>query len=189
MTDSQIAIFAYGSLCSVESMEESLGRRYDGPYVVCAIDGWRRGWDVAVPNTTFYADTPDGRLTPGRILYLNVRRQPRSTVVGALFVVEHSDLEAFDRRESEYERIDVSGDLRGVRLATGRAVTYVARPRHVVSHVDSPRDAAVRATYLRVLERAYRDLGAGFRARFDETTDPVPRDLVIEDLRDPGPPV
>jgi hypothetical protein len=183
----EMAIFGFGSLCSVASMEQSLGRKYDRPYLPCELAGWRRGWDVAMPNKVFYAKTPEGTMRPENILYLNIRRQQGATVNGTLFIVRTSEIEAFDRREWIYDRVDVTQDLRGVQVLGGQAVAYVAKSEYVMREVDSPRIAAVRATYLRIMGDAFRDLGE-FRAEFDRTSDPVPEHLVIEDFRDPSEP-
>ena len=54
----EVALFGYGSLLSVASLEQTLQRRYDGPLVACSVEGWRRTWNVAMPNQTFYTETP-----------------------------------------------------------------------------------------------------------------------------------
>lgn len=184
----EIGLFGYGSLCSMASMERSLGRKYDGPCVPCDLTGWRRGWDAGMPNKAFHAKTPEGVLHPENILYLNIRRQPGAAVNGMLFVIPTSEIELFDRREWIYDRVDVTSDLRGVEVSGGQATAYVAKTEYVMRDVKSPRVAAVRATYLQILADAFRDQGEPFRAEFERTSDPVPEHLVIEDIRDAGEP-
>lgn len=184
------ALFGYGSLISIESLERTLGHRYEGPFVICALEGWRRVWDVAMPNDTFFTETASGRMYPEYVLYLNVRREPGTLLNGVLFVVNQSELEAFDRREWIYTREDVTSQIRGAVISGGKAYIYVGKADHLMSGVESPKRAAVRASYLEILEAGFRALGAAFRGDFEASSDPIPAHLVIDDRKDvvQGPP-
>ena len=177
------AIFGYGSLCLRESVERTLGHRYEGPSVRCALAGWRRAWDVAMPNETIYADTASGPLVPESILYLNVRPDADSSVNGVVLVVSTEELEAFDRRESVYNRVRATDALRGVRVDGGDAWVYVAKPEHIRRSVAEPAQAAVLSTYLEIIEAARQHWGDQFRRDWDASSDPVPQHLVIRDRR------
>ncbi|HEU4389559.1 MAG TPA: gamma-glutamylcyclotransferase family protein [Blastocatellia bacterium] len=176
-------IFGYGSLISIASLERTLERTYDGPFVTCRVAGWRRSWDVAMPNPGFCAYTAAGLLVPEHILYLNVRRASGSLLNGVLFGVSRQELQAMDKREWIYDRAPVNDQLRGVRIAGGEAYIYVAKPEFIMSNIESPAVAAVRGSYLEILEAGFSDLAGSFRNEFDKTTDPVPRHLVIADRR------
>ncbi len=93
LTRGETALFGYGSLCSVASLERSLGRHYEGPFVRCEVEGWRRSWDVGMPNRAFFLETPEGRVYPEHILYLNVKPAPGCLLNGVLFVVNDAELE------------------------------------------------------------------------------------------------
>jgi hypothetical protein len=54
--------------------------------------------------------------------------------------------------------------------------------------VATPDVAAVRSTYLDIVEDGLRDQGAEFRRAYERSSDEVPRHLVIDDLADPSPP-
>lgn len=183
LIDNEVAIFGYGSLLSVASLERTLRRHYGGPFVACSIEGWRRSWNIAMPNETFYAEIPSGRLTPERIIYLNVTAQPGSLLNGVLFVVGPEELQAMDKREWIYDRMTITAQLRGVNISGGDAFTYVAKPEYLVTEVASPAIAAIRARYLEILETGLSDLGASFRNAYEQSSDPVPRQLVIDDIR------
>ena len=177
------AVFGYGSLLSIASLERTLGRSYRGPFVVCAIEGWRRRWNVTMPNEVFAYHDATGWVTPERIVYLNVERRPGSRVNGVLFVVNEEELQRFDTREWIYDRADITSMLSGIAVGGGSAWVYCGQAEHVLSHAASPRAAAVRSTYLRILEDGHRGLGPEFVRAYQETTDPVPEALVIEDVR------
>lgn len=176
----QTALVGYGSLLSRPSLERTLRRTYTGPFLQTAIRGWRRTWDAAMPNKTFYTETPDGPMTPEAILYLNVRRDPSANMNGVIFVVEPEELAAYDRRESIYDRVDVTIDL-DVKLETGAAYMYVCRPEYCLSDPRSPEKAAVRLTYLRIVEDGLSKLDDAFRNQYKDSTDEAPAHLVIED--------
>lgn len=186
------AIFGYGSLLSIASLEKTLGRNYSGPFIACELEGWRRSWDVAMPNKEatkkpgqwiFYAETSSGRMYPDNILYLNVRRISGSRINGTLFVVNSQDLRGFNEREWIYNRVDATNQLHGASVEDGTAYVYVARPEYVMTNVASPAQAAVRKTYLEHLERGFNNLGESFRIQFEASSDPVPSHLVISDKK------
>jgi cation transport regulator ChaC len=181
------ALFGYGSLISKASLEKTLGRKYTGPFIVCELEGWRRSWDVAMPNNKpdqpTYEETPSGRMYPDNILYLNVRSITGSLVNGVLFVVNSEELDEFDKREWIYKREDVTSQLHGAIVENGPAYVYVAKPEYVMTNVASPAQAAVRRNYLKHLETGFHDLGETFRIAFEASSDPVPLHLVIADKK------
>lgn len=186
------ALFGYGSLISIASLEKTLGRKYTGPFIVCELEGWRRGWDAAMPNKepkkkpnepTYYEETPSGRMYPDNILYLNVRQISDSLINGVLFVVNSKELKGFDEREWIYCRKDVTSQLHGATVESGSAYVYSAKPEYVMTNVASPAQAAVRRTYLKHLETGFHDLGETFRIRFEASSDCVPPHLVIADKK------
>jgi len=177
----QVALFGYGSLFSIRSLERTLGRHYEGPYVTCAVRGWRRTWDIAMPNSRFYWETESGKTYPRSIIYLNVHRDPGRLLNGVLFVVDPRDLANFDQRESIYDRVEISSELERVRVESGPAYVYAGRPEYLVENVQSPEIAAVRATYVEILEDGLRAHGPQFRAEYEASSDPAPGWLVIED--------
>jgi len=136
-----------------------------------------------MPNGTFYFDADGGPVHPQRILYLNVRPQAEALLNVILFVVDAGELAAMHAREWIYEPRVVTSELRGVSVEGGDAIMYVALPEHIVRGAAGPRQAAVRASYLRIVEAGLAQTDDAFRAEFARTTDPVPEHLVIDDRR------
>ena len=180
------AIFGYGSLLSLPSVERTLGHPYAGPLVVCDLEGWRRCWDVAMPNRTFFTRIGDESVFPREILYLNIRRAPEETMTGILFVVSNEELAAYDTRESAYDRVAVADALRGVTVEGGEAWTYVGKPEYIRLGVSSWRDAAIRASYLDIVNSGLTALGPDVRVRYEQSTDPAPQHLIFADEITPG---
>ena len=178
------ALIGYGSLLSIASMERTLGRRYDGPWHVCRLNGWRRGWDVQMPRHAWAYRVNGVLVKPARVLYLNLRRQEGSHVNVALFVVGDDDLKRFDEREWIYERLEVTGDLADVRVIGGAAWTYVALDAFLWRKDSRPPAAIIRRSYLDILATAHAELGPAFRDEYNATTDEVPAHLVVDDERE-----
>jgi pimeloyl-ACP methyl ester carboxylesterase len=176
------AIFGYGSLLSLESLERTLGRSYTGPFVVCGLMGWYRTWSITMPNSTFsYQNGKGSWVTPERILYLDITPSPERRMNGVLFIVNKDDLQMFDDREWIYERVQINDQLRGVAVLNGPAWAFVGRAEHRLVAPASPRRAAVRRTYLDILEAGMNELGAEFAAGYRDSTEEVPPNLIVRD--------
>jgi hypothetical protein len=184
----QTAVIGYGSLLSVASISKTLGRDYAGPFVPCHVAGWRRSWDVSMPNEAFYYVDDGARVYPRKIVYLNVRAVPGARLNAMLFVVDEHELQAMHRREWIYDPVVVTPAVHDARIEGGPAVMYVAREDYIVDHVVNRREAALRASYLRTLNRALDSAPPGFREEYERTTDTVPEWLVIDDALDPDRP-
>ena len=184
LKDDEAALFGYGSLISKQSMEKDLGRSYDGDVFVCALEGWRRVWNIAMPNNrTFYFETPSGPFYPERIVYLNIEPDPGTSLNGTLYVIKQSDVDAFDRREWIYRRQDATSQLRNITVCGGSAYVYVGKAEYRIPRIETPRVAAVRSSYLRHLQTGFVSLGDDFRIAFERSSDPTPLHVVIEDHR------
>jgi cation transport regulator ChaC len=179
----EAAVFGYGSLLSRSSLERTLRRGYEGPFIPCSVRGWRRSWDAAMPNSEFYALRAGVRVVPEFILYLNVRPDAATSVNGVLFVVSAAQLAALDERESIYDRVPVGHLLEGAEVTGGEAYIYVTRPEHTLRGVTSPAHAAIRASYLSIVSAGLNGFDADFQRRYVATSDEVPAQLVIEDER------
>jgi hypothetical protein len=137
-----------------------------------------------MPNSTFYMETTTGPVYPKRIIYLNVGRVDGGVPLnGVLFVVGLEALAAYDRREAVYDRVDITDSLLGVTVEGGRAYLYTAKSEHVVRRVESVTEAAIRRSYIKIVESGIGSLGSDFAVRYAASTDEVPENLVIDDFR------
>jgi hypothetical protein len=181
----QTAVVGYGSLLSVASVEKTLERKYAGYLGTCTVGGWRRSWDAGMPNLAYYYREGADIIYPLSILYLNVRPQAGAEVNGIVVVLEPDELEAMHDREWIYEPRVVTSQLRGLTVEDGDAIMYVVRPHFRVTDPKSPREAAIRASYLRIVQSGLAQTDGAFREAFDRSTDPLPSHLVINDELDP----
>jgi cation transport regulator ChaC len=95
-------VFGYGSLV----------RRSGG--IPCHLLGHRRAWNVAmdnrrtIPGYKYYVDPDTGERPPVRVTFLNLYPAAEGRVNGVAFPVTADELDELDRRERNYERIDVT---------------------------------------------------------------------------------
>jgi cation transport regulator ChaC len=98
-------VFGYGSLL----------RRPGG--IPCRLLGHRRAWDVAmdnrrtIPGYKYYVDPDTGSRPAVYVTFLSIHPAAGGRVNGVAFPVTAEALGELDRRERNYERIDVTGLL------------------------------------------------------------------------------
>lgn len=190
--DAPLALFAYGSLVDRASAESTLGRPL-GEIRRAQLCGWRRRFSQARDNRaaekTFA--TPDGR-TPARILGLNVEpgADPEDAPNGVLIAVTAADLEALDRRELRYDRVDVGAAISGGEGFAESVFTYVAKPQNLAP--EPPPDSVILASYATTVEAAFDGLSPADGELYRQTTLPYPAPIVegvlVADRIPPGNP-
>jgi dephospho-CoA kinase len=157
-------VFGYGSLVAGEFIPRR--ERRDRGYVA-DLKGMRRGWGVAMdnrldlPGYKCYLDR-DGRRPALSVCFLDIDLDdcPGARVNGVCLPVSQSELAALDRRERNYNRIDVSDRLEGVEGA--RVWTYrgslAGRGRFDVAVRAGT--AVIHAGYLEAVRAGFTGLGA-----------------------------
>lgn len=140
------------------------------------LTGARRAWTVAMDNTLdlpgykFYLDA-DGVRPAVSVAFLDLVDDSTASVEGICRPVTDDDLAGLDRRERQYERVDVTDR---VHSAPGRTWTYVGRADSRARATRAREDGTLRIAraYLHTVFAAYDRLGADARHRFDASTDP-----------------
>lgn len=184
----EVAVVGYASLLSINSLSRTLNREYDGPFYFCQLNGWKRCWNVSMPNRAFYYLENNFRVYPPKIIYLNVEPTPNTFINCSIFVLKSQELEMLNQREWIYAPELVNDFINGVTVTGGNVVMYVARPEHLISDVSTPHVAAIRASYLKLLDSTLNTTNESFYMEYKRTTDPIPQHLVINDVLDPSRP-
>ncbi|GCF10573.1 hypothetical protein KDI_41370 [Dictyobacter arantiisoli] len=198
----QVAMFGYGSFLSKFSMENTLKEAYKDVCVPCKINGWRRTFDIAMPNPSHVGFAGkweenqslrqasflgDGEFIPDTIAYFNVRPSEKDSVNGMLYILSDEQLKGFDAREWTYDRVDITSLLRdqGVELVGGSAYMYVGKKDFIEEDLSnvSIRNVGLRQSYLDIAKYGLDRLGAKFVNDFIKTTDPVPAHLLFYDYK------
>jgi hypothetical protein len=92
---------------------------------LCELAGYRREWSVAMdngvdlPGYKCFVDPRTGARPDVFVAFLNISPAPGARVNGGLIEVSDDELAAFDRRERNYARVDVSDGVLG---AAGRPI-------------------------------------------------------------------
>jgi cation transport regulator ChaC len=189
----RLAVFAYGSLVQPESFARTLGRE-PAEVIPVRLAGWRRRWSIhrdnLVHEKTFARE--DGGDVPRWVIGLNLERDESGDGLapnGALIEISEGELERLDLRELRYDRVDVTGLVKGGD-EFDRIVTYTAKLEHFAA--DPPDGAVAMAPYVRAIEAAFNALGDGQWELFLATTGLPPVEtiepLLVRDEIPPGNP-
>ena len=175
-------VFGYGSLVSVASASQTIGRPVEIA-AVARLEGWTRAWTLgrnqARSEKTFAR--PDGS-RPRFCLGLNVEPSEQPTAPnGALIELSQVELERLDLREIRYHRVEVTEALElDGEHGFDAIYTYSARPEH--HHPEPPEDAIVVASYPATIEAAFAELGPEQLELYRRTTAPIPVEVTAATL-------
>lgn len=187
LQDDEVGLIGYGSLTSIESMEETLGRKYEGYFDVVELKDYKRNWKVFMPNRNdmydpYFTIRNGDTVYPKNILYLNIDSFPNSSLNGCLFVIKKSELAEFDKREWIYRRVEVTKNIDGLNIINGKVFAYTALDEFKASNPIDSNLFAVRKTYLDIVDTAFKHLSPEYKNRFFKTTEPYAKNLVIDDI-------
>jgi hypothetical protein len=114
-------VFGYGSLAT----------ECDGAATL--LRGYERVWGVAMenirdlPGYKHYLLRSDGSRPDVFVAFVDLRRQGCCSVTGRCVPVDGAELEALDRRERNYRRVDVTADI--VAPPAGTVWAYLGSPQ------------------------------------------------------------
>lgn len=169
-------VFGYGSLVSPVSFGHTLGREPTPgvDFFEAELAGYGRRWNYGT-DTIFTAVGADGvERSDWVFVALGLVRADTETTNGVIGWVDDGELEALDRRERRYDRVDVTDLITFGVGATRRApiVTYVPRaePIAIYEAARARGVAAITTRYWDLVDEAFADLGEDRRERYHATT-------------------
>jgi cation transport regulator ChaC len=177
---SGVWVFGYGSLVSPESFGHTLSRVLTRGVDVhpAAVVGFGRRWNYGVMTTIGESDEPDGTRRSWTVVALGITASEHETVNGVVAWVTDDELDALDRRERNYDRVDVSDRITVAvdrsPVDRGPVVTYVPRAEPIEWY-EAARDhgtAAVERRYWDLVDAAFTELGPDEHRRYHATTPP-----------------
>jgi len=166
----EVAIIGYGSLMNRESMERSLGHPYSREPIDISLENWQRTWNVAMPNDAFYLSTPQGKVFPKKVAYLNIQKAPGKSMNATLFVIKRNELDAFNRREWIYNPVDLAENLKGAKITGGPVIAYVGKEEYLVGPEIHFPEVGVRKSYFDTVENALAQKPQAYRDQFHSST-------------------
>lgn len=155
-------MFGYGSLVLDGEAADRRARLTDH----------RRVWGVAtdnvhaIPGYKMYLRRSDGVRPAVYVAFLDIQPCPGHEVNGTVRSVSSAELDRLDRRERNYDRVDVTEQLEGF---DGPVWTYVgsAEGRARMQHGREERRAVVSRDYLEKVRAGFRRLGEADYELFD----------------------
>lgn len=157
-------VFAYGSL--VGSLPRAPARRPHPDGFIAELAGVRRTWGVAmnnrhdVPGYKYYTDA-DGHRPDVLVAFLDIWPSPDdgATVTGVCLPVGDAELQALDRRERNYDRVEITDRIPA---AGGRVWLYAGSSagRERLRAGRAAGAAVIDANYLSGVQAAFVSLGA-----------------------------
>jgi hypothetical protein len=156
-------VFAYGSLAADLAGGE-----------VARLRGYRRIWGVAMDNSVdlpgykHYRLRSDGSRPPVFVAFLDLLADAGAATRGVCVPVAEEQLPDLDRRERNYDRIDVT-DAVAPAPGTVWAYTGTAAGRRRLQRARDGGRAVVSRDYLDRTRAAFAALGAAALAEFDRT--------------------
>ena len=180
-------VFGYGSLVSPTSLGSTLGRTpiRTVDFIAAECDGWERRWNYGYSMSgANYVGSDLGRIDT--VVALGVARVAEATMNGVIALVHADELDHLDRRERNYDRVDITD---GVRLLEDgawqhghdRVVTYVPRQVALDVYIEG-RDrgrAGIEIRYWDLVNNAFDALLPGQGDRFRAST-PSPDVPVVD---------
>ena len=142
---------------------------------VARLPGYRRVWGVAtdnmraIPGYKLYLRRSDGRRPAVYVAFLDLEPDEGASVNGVVRPVTAAALDELDRRERNYDRVDVSGQIDGLH---GRVWTYVgsAEGRERLRRGREEGRAVISRDYLDKVRAGFRALGEEEELAFAESS-------------------
>ncbi len=165
-------VFGYGSLVDPRSLARTIDRLAEIGVDAFQADlaGFGRRWNYGTLAVGESVDEP-GR--EWRIVALGLEAAADESVNGLIARVDDDDLAALDRRERNYDRVDVTAAMTiAVDIDVGAVVTYVPRAEPVERFEQARADgtAAISKRYWDLVDNAFAALGPGQQERYRATT-------------------
>jgi hypothetical protein len=197
-------MIAYGSLMSLQSMEQTLGHKYEGPRRQVHLNGYEREWTcvrpfndpeamaAGRPKIDAFLMTGTERVPVTGAAELNIYPKDEGRINGILYLVTDEELASLDKRERGYRRVDVTDRVEEFDFRGGKVYVFEGRPSP--ANVSPP----AQGTYILVKEfldmvtGACDAIGKEFREEFDSSTRPcaypvVPyKNVIWEKAKVPG---
>ena len=103
-------VFGYGSLVSPESIAATIGRPVDLDFGFAPAElyGFTRSWNYGSLRQRATWDGPHGRVEDGIVVSLGLVNDRHRSTNGAIVRVTADEFHELDRRESDYDRVDVT---------------------------------------------------------------------------------
>jgi hypothetical protein len=177
-----LGMIGYGTLMSVQSLEQTLGHPYAGPAYQVHVRDYVRGWAYRLPindpqakaeaagkiNACFLLNHE--RIPFDGMVNLNIYPEKNGRINCMLYLLSEEDLLKIDKRERDYKRVDVTDRIEEYDISGGRVYIYEGLPEHPDTAAADPKKYILIKEYVDQVTMACDGIGKGFRDEFDKST-------------------
>jgi hypothetical protein len=179
-----VGIIGYGTLMSLQSMEQTLGHKYEGPIYQVHLKDYIRGWEYRRPNNDPQSDATEAFKIDAYFLQnnkkihfsgtvnLNIYSKNNSKINCMLYLITNEDLPRIDKRERGYTRVDVTDKIDEYLVTRGQIYVYEGFPEHPNTSSSEPEKYIIIKEYVDQVIRVCDGIGKNFRIEFDKSTRP-----------------
>jgi hypothetical protein len=175
-------MIGYGTLISLQSMEQTLGHKYEGSVHQVHLTGYERAWTCLRPNNDPQANAlgiekidafffrENERVPFIGTVNLNIHPKKKGRINCILYLITNEELLRFDKREWGYRRVDVTDKIKEFRFRGGKVYVYEGlTPRPDRSSPDKGTYILIKE-YVDLVASACDSIGKSFRNEFDKST-------------------
>ena len=185
ISEGMAGMIGYGTLMSLSSLEQTLGHRYEGQAYPVHMRDYVRGWAFRLPLNDPQANPATAKKTDACFLRndervpfegmvnLNVYPEENGRMNCILYVLSEEDLLKVDKRERDYQRVDVTDRIEEYKFSGGRVYIYEGLAEHPDTAAADPGKYLLIKEYVDQVTAACDGIGKEFRAEFERSTRPV----------------
>jgi hypothetical protein len=185
-----VGMIGYGTLMSLQSMEQTLGHKYtDSVYPVHLVE-YVRGWTYLRPINDPRATSTENFKYYGFLLQnndsipfegmtnLNIESKKQSKMNCILYLIPEKDLVALDKREIGYQKVDVTDKIEEYDIKGGKVYVYQHFPDSQHESSSDGKGYILVKEYVDFITQACDSIGRNFRTEFDKSTNPPTTQIV-----------
>jgi hypothetical protein len=178
--EGHVGIIGYGSLMSLKSFEQTLGRKYTDSIYQVHLRDYLRQWSYFQPINDPKSNPNNDLKYYGFILQntdtipfegivnLNLSPKEKSIINCILYQITTDDLIKFDNRESGYQKVDVADKIDEYSFKGGKVYAYIHFPDSQ-SKFDETKYILIK-DLVDLITEACDSFSMNFRKEFDNST-------------------
>ncbi len=154
-------LFGYGSIINPHSAEKTLGRPLEkNELKMICLKNYERVWNlvdqVIIENNS----------KPTNAVFLNIQEKNNSKINGVIVPIELTEIERFDSRERNYNRVDVTDQIIP-EISNGVVYTYIGKSNSLAKNFG---DTAILSKYQKIVDEGVQNWGDVFKTEYVNST-------------------
>ena len=160
--EQKLYIFGYGSIINPQSAEKTLRRNLNKNEIVeCNLGKYERVWNVV--DSVIISDS---KHTLTDAVFLNIQKNKDKLTNGVIIEISKVELERFDERERNYDRIDVTENIIP-KINDGIVYTYIGKKMHLS---NNSKNIVLLTKYHEIVQKGLQCYDSTFQDNFANNT-------------------